>query len=140
MAAVSLIGISTPRLGAARVPGIDLEERMTQKKAAPGAEVFTSFGALLRFLRQRAHTSQRELGIATGYSEAQVSRLESNQRAPDAVAVLARFVPALDLDDEPDLLARLMELAVPARTSSATRSAAGDTASGSAEAATPPPP
>src|SRR3712207_6985707 len=39
-------------------------------------EAFTSFGALLRYLRQRARLSQIDLAIATGYSTGQISRLE----------------------------------------------------------------
>lgn len=72
---------------------------------------FTSFGKLLKYLRRRSALSQRELSIAVGYSESQISRLEQNQRAPDEAAVAARFVPALHLDDEPQWAARLVELA-----------------------------
>jgi hypothetical protein len=46
-------------------------------------ERFTTFGDLLRFLRRRAGLTQRELSIAVGYSEAQISRLEQNERVPD---------------------------------------------------------
>ena len=34
------------------------------------------FGGMLRVLRHRARLTQRELGLAVGYSEAQISRLE----------------------------------------------------------------
>jgi predicted ATPase/transcriptional regulator with XRE-family HTH domain len=76
---------------------------------------FTSFGALLRYLRRRAQLSQRDLAIAVGYSESQISRLEQNQRKPDLSAVLALLVPALELEQEPELVARLVELAAAAR-------------------------
>jgi len=46
-------------------------------------ESFQIFGDLLKYLRRRARLTQRELSIAVGYSEAQISRLEQNQRPPD---------------------------------------------------------
>lgn len=73
-------------------------------------EKFTTFGDLLRFLRRKADLTQRELAIAVGYSESQISRLEQNERAPDEVTLAARFVPALYLEDEPGWVARLLEL------------------------------
>ena len=71
---------------------------------------FTTFGELLRFLRHRAGFTQRELSIALGYSESQISRLEQNQRAPDEATLAARFVPALHVEKEPEWAARLLEL------------------------------
>jgi predicted ATPase/transcriptional regulator with XRE-family HTH domain len=79
------------------------------------ASAFTTFGELLRYLRTRARLTQRDLSIAVGYSEAQISRLEGNQRPPDLAAVAALLIPALDLRDEPELVARLLELAAQAR-------------------------
>jgi non-specific serine/threonine protein kinase len=76
---------------------------------------FATFGQLLRFLRQRARLTQRELSIAVGYSESQISRLEQNQRAPDQAALAARLVPALHLEQEPEWVARLLELAAASR-------------------------
>jgi predicted ATPase/DNA-binding transcriptional regulator YiaG len=76
---------------------------------------FTTFGDLLKYLRRRAQLTQRELAIAIGYSEAHVSRLESNERLPDRSALAALFVPALGLEDEAEIVARLMELAAAAR-------------------------
>ena len=67
---------------------------------------FATFGQLLRFLRQRAGLTQRELSIALGYSDSQISRLEKNQRAPDRATLAARFVPALRLEHEPAWAAR----------------------------------
>ncbi len=72
---------------------------------------FTSFGDLLKFLRRRAGLTQRELSTQVGYSHAQVSRLELNQRPPDVATITARFVPALDLDDNPQAAERLLDLA-----------------------------
>src|SRR5512136_2912999 len=76
---------------------------------------FTTFGDLLKYLRRRAGLTQRELSIAVGYSDAQISRLEQNQRLPDPATIEARFIPALYLDHEPQIVARLMELAADVR-------------------------
>src|SRR5512143_1425181 len=78
-------------------------------------ESFQTFGDLLKFLRRREQLTQRELSIAVGYSEAQIGRLEQNQRKPDVTAVKALFIPALHLEDEPDLARRFLELAQSAR-------------------------
>jgi tetratricopeptide (TPR) repeat protein/transcriptional regulator with XRE-family HTH domain len=74
-----------------------------------------TFGELLKFLRRRARLTQRELSIAVGYSEAHISRLEQNQRLPDLATIAAVFVPALELENEPEVVARLLELAALAR-------------------------
>ncbi|MGQ0600987.1 MAG: helix-turn-helix domain-containing protein, partial [Anaerolineales bacterium] len=76
---------------------------------------FATFGDLLKHLRRQAGLTQRELSIAVGYSDAQISRLEKNERVPDAATLTARFVPALHLEHEPQWVARLLELAVEAR-------------------------
>src|SRR6476469_8940275 len=87
--------------------------------SAPASAVvldnFTTFGDLLKYLRRRAGLTQRELSIAVGYSDAQISRLEQNQRLPDLPTIAARFVPALDLDHDPETATRLMELAATVR-------------------------
>ncbi len=77
-------------------------------------ESFTTFGELLTYLRKRAHLTQDELGRAVGYSRAHLARLESNQRLPSPSTVAARFVPALNLADVPELAQRLIELAATA--------------------------
>ena len=79
-------------------------------------EKFATFGELLRFLRRKADLTQRELAIAVGYSESQISRLEQNERAPEEATLAARFVPALYIEDEPQLVARLLELGASTRT------------------------
>ena len=66
-------------------------------------EHFTTFGDLLKFLRRRAGLTQRELSIAVGYSDAQISRLEQNERLPDVTTISARFLPVLMLEDEPEI-------------------------------------
>ena len=78
-------------------------------------ESFRTFGDLLKFLRRRARLTQRELSIAVNYSEAQISRLERNVRPPDMTALIALFIPALYIEDQPELVSRLMELAAQAR-------------------------
>jgi len=73
-------------------------------------EKFATFGELLRFLRRKAELTQRELAIAVGYSESQISRLEKNERAPDESMLAARFVPALYIEEEQQWVSRLLEL------------------------------
>src|SRR5512135_3179197 len=80
-----------------------------------------TFGAMLKFVRRRARLTQMELGIAVGYNEAHISRLENGQRQPDLASLAALFVPALDLQTEPELAARLLELAALTRDKSAPR-------------------
>src|SRR5262245_17229076 len=76
---------------------------------------FQTFGDLLKYLRRREHLTQLELSIVVGYSEAQIGRLEKNQRRPDLTALQALFIPALRLENDPDLSARFLELAESAR-------------------------
>jgi len=76
---------------------------------------FTTFGDMLKYLRRRAGLTQRELSIAVGYSDAQISRLEQNERLPDLATLTARFIPALHADDQPEVAARLLELAAAVR-------------------------
>ena len=78
-------------------------------------EKFTTFGDLLRFLRRRVGITQMELSIAVGYSDTQISRLEQNLRLPDIPTIEARFISALDLESEPQAVARLLELAANVR-------------------------
>jgi Helix-turn-helix domain len=42
------------------------------RRAPLPASSFADFGTLLRALRRQARLTQRELGIAVGYSEAQI--------------------------------------------------------------------
>jgi non-specific serine/threonine protein kinase len=84
-------------------------------KSAVTPEQLTNFGELLKHLRRRAGLTQRELAIAVGYSDGQISRLEQNQRVPDKASLTARFVPALALERESALVERLLALAAAAR-------------------------
>jgi predicted ATPase/DNA-binding XRE family transcriptional regulator len=72
---------------------------------------FQTFGELLTYLRKRARLTQDELARAVGYGREQIVRLEKNQRVPDRAVIAAVFVPALDLDDVPELAQRLLDLA-----------------------------
>jgi predicted ATPase/transcriptional regulator with XRE-family HTH domain len=90
---------------------------------------FGTFGELLKFLRRRAQLSQLELSIAVGYSESQISRLENNQRPPDRASLLALFVPALQLEDEPEVMACLLKLAEKTRVASIRKAAESSAAS-----------
>ena len=74
-----------------------------------------SFGALLKFLRKRARLTQRDLAAAVGYTEAHLSRLENNERLPDLTTVAALFIPALDLNNDPAAMERLLKLAAQSR-------------------------
>lgn len=73
------------------------------------------FGDYLRILRRRARLTQAELGIAVGYSDAQICRLETGRRPPDLATLVALFLPALGLDDRAPDAVRLLELAGQAR-------------------------
>lgn len=88
---------------------------MPRVAASVAPASLTRFGELLKYLRRRARLTQRELAIEVGYSEAHISRLESFYRPPDEQTLLALFVPALDLQQTPELVARLLELAVAGR-------------------------
>ncbi len=72
---------------------------------------FSTFGDLVKHLRRQAHLTQMELAIAVGYSDAQISRIEKNQRTPDAATITALFVPALGIEQEAKWVTRLLELA-----------------------------
>jgi WD40 repeat protein/transcriptional regulator with XRE-family HTH domain len=88
---------------------------MPLTSASIALDQFTTFGDLLKYLRRRAGLTQRELSIAVGYSDAQISRLEQNERLPDIATLTARFIPALHAEDQPEVAARLLELAVAVR-------------------------
>ena len=78
-------------------------------------ESFDNFGDLLRYLRHRAGITQRELAIQVDYHYSYLSRIERNERFPEANMILARFVPALGIAEEPAWVARLVALAAHGR-------------------------
>lgn len=91
------------------------QDKLALSRTAITPDQFATFGDLLKYLRRRAGLTQRELSIAVGYSDTQISRLEQNQRVPDAATLAAFFVPALDIADQPEWAARLLHLAEEAR-------------------------
>lgn len=76
----------------------------------------STFGDYLRLLRRRARLTQTELGIAVGYSDAQICRLEMGKRLPDLTTLVALFFPALDLEPRSAEAQRLLELAAATET------------------------
>jgi WD40 repeat protein/transcriptional regulator with XRE-family HTH domain len=88
---------------------------MSVRTPAISLEQFTTFGDLLKYLRRREGMTQLELSFAVGYSDAMICRLEQNQRLPDLATLKARFVPALGVEDEPDAVRRLLDLAATMR-------------------------
>jgi transcriptional regulator with XRE-family HTH domain len=101
------------RLTGYRMNSEESSDKMPDQPFSPSS--FQTFGDLLRYLRRRERLTQLELSIMVGYSEAQMTRLEKNQRRPDLNALKALFIPALHIENEPELIARLLELAQSAR-------------------------
>lgn len=75
----------------------------------------STFGEYLRFLRRRARLTQKDLGIAVGYSTGQICMLENGQRLPELSTLAALFVPALYIEKDPALSAHLFTLGKQAR-------------------------
>lgn len=84
---------------------------MIRKSGAVPPGSFSTFGELLRYLRERSHLSQRELAAQAGYHYSYISYLEKNARIPDVATIKARFIPVLDLDLDEDMAERLLSLA-----------------------------
>jgi WD40 repeat protein len=59
--------------------------------------------------------TQLELSMKVGYSDAQISRLEQNLRLPDIPMIEAQFVPAMDLENQPEAVQLLLKLAANVR-------------------------
>src|SRR5262245_41804059 len=97
------------------IPSHRARYKMSLSDSVVPLDSFKTFGDLLKYVRRRARLTQRELSIAVGYSEAQISRLEQNLRSPDPASLTALFIPALYLEDDPLIVSRLMELAARAR-------------------------
>ncbi|MFZ5880290.1 MAG: tetratricopeptide repeat protein, partial [Chloroflexota bacterium] len=80
----------------------------------PASLTLEDFGSQLKYLRKRAHLTQRDLAQAVGYTEAHICRLEKNERLPDLTTVAALFIPALDIQRDPAVMERLLQLAAEA--------------------------
>src|SRR5688500_1679614 len=91
------------------------EKRDNMSNLSFSLDSFQTFGDMLKYLRRRQRLTQLELSIAVGYSEAQIGRLEKNQRRPDLTSLKALFIPALEIEHEPELSARFLELAQSSR-------------------------
>lgn len=89
-------------------------ESVATKQTAP-SPLPDIFGAHLRLLRRRARITQAELGIAVGYSDAQICRLETGRRPPDLTTLVALFFPALQIDPGSAEARHLLALAARAR-------------------------
>ena len=83
-----------------------------QKRGTPvDPESFQNLGELVKFLRQRAHLTQRDLAARVDYHYSYISRVEKNQQVPATATLMGRFIPALDIQGEPEWMERLVELA-----------------------------
>ena len=91
--------------------------------AAITPEHFATFGELLKYLRRQARLTQAELALAVGYSDAQISRMEKDERIPDPATITALFVPALDMGHQPHWVERLVDLAEAAHAAEAVQKA-----------------
>jgi transcriptional regulator with XRE-family HTH domain len=91
---------------------VPVESIMSLSTAVPEA---VTFGDLLKQLRKRNGMTQADLATAVGYSVPFISNLELNQRLPDVQMIAQHFVPALGIQEEPQLAHRLVELAAAAR-------------------------
>ncbi|MBK9208847.1 MAG: XRE family transcriptional regulator [Anaerolineales bacterium] len=84
---------------------------MAKPRTALEPVTTASLGELLRYFRERANLSQRELAQKVGYHYSYISRLEKNERALSESALRKLFIPALKLEHDPKATTRLLELA-----------------------------
>ncbi|HNA88935.1 MAG TPA: helix-turn-helix domain-containing protein [Anaerolineales bacterium] len=92
---------------------------MARKTAEIPPDSFSTFGEMLRYLRERAHLSQRDLAAQAGYHYSYISYLEKNARVPDVATIKARFIPVLGLNYEDEqVVEHLLSLAAQAQQNS----------------------
>ncbi len=84
---------------------------MVKKTDSLNPENFNTMGKLLRYLRERAHLTQRELAAKVDFHYSYISRVEKDQHSPDLATITARFIPALDLENESAWSKHLIRLA-----------------------------
>jgi predicted ATPase/DNA-binding XRE family transcriptional regulator len=77
-------------------------------------EEIKTLGELVCFLRERAMLTQRDLAARVGYHYSYISRIEKNQHLPGLAILMGRFIPALEIQSEPEWMERLLKLASPA--------------------------
>src|SRR4030095_3581962 len=58
-----------------------------------------------------AMLTQRDLAARVGYHYSYISRIEKNQHLPGIATLMGRFIPALEIQSEPEWLERLLGLA-----------------------------
>lgn len=92
---------------------------MTERTDALNPEQFETLGKLLRYLRERAHLSQRELAAKVDFHYSYISRVEKDQHIPDFATLTGRFIPALGISNETIWFDRLIVLARNASTNAA---------------------
>jgi predicted ATPase/transcriptional regulator with XRE-family HTH domain len=74
------------------------------------ARGINTFGRYLRQLRKNAGLTQRRFGLAVGYSESQVNKLERGTRLPDPEIVATAFLRVLKLSRQTDAAKQLIAL------------------------------
>ena len=84
---------------------------MAKSRSVLNSVTLTTFGELLRYFRERAKLSQRELAQRVGYHYSYISRLEKNERILNVSILQKLFIPALKLEKDPESVTRLLELA-----------------------------
>jgi predicted ATPase/DNA-binding XRE family transcriptional regulator len=85
--------------------------KMQEKTTPLDPNQFHQLGKLLRYLRERAHLTQRELATRVDFHYSYISRVEQGDHIPDLATITARFIPALELQDMPEWTNRLIALA-----------------------------
>jgi len=83
---------------------------MSKRPEALVLEKFTTFGELLRYARERLQITQRELAARISYHHSYISYLEKNLRLPSETLLMGRIVPALGLENESAIVARMLKL------------------------------
>jgi len=84
---------------------------MVKLRAILDPLTITTFGELLRYLRERVNLSQRDLAQRVGYHYSYISLLEKNERTPNLAILQKLFIPALKLENDLNSGERLLELA-----------------------------
>src|SRR4030095_8253864 len=93
-----------------RMPDLQYNLNLPKRGSLPPEEIKT-LGELICFLRERAMLTQRDLAARVGYHYSYISRIEKNQHLPGIATLMGRFIPALEIQSEPEWLERLLELA-----------------------------
>ncbi|HAV76858.1 MAG TPA: hypothetical protein DCX53_05830, partial [Anaerolineae bacterium] len=84
---------------------------MAKRRTIIAPEAFETLGELICFLRERARLTQRDLAAQVDYHYSYISRIEKNQHTPAVSTLLGRFIPALEVQDDPLWVERIIALA-----------------------------